>query len=240
MRDMARRITRFNDEAYERSSDVSKVAHLDKIAFGAESKCITCKHYCKNGAQAQIVTVSEGKKTWHVGANYCTILGYFPLKKRFPISLSSPIGPDGHVLELPEVVECSEYQRGEFLKMNVQNKIEPKIEPIDLSITESAAIMKESEEYFHQQLKKSSGIPLSKFADQKPLLPKTLEVPIEFERNKLASLPHDCDEIIEIAVGPLKFKENVDFTRHGGYVSWTNPAFTVGPQAIMTVKYTVK
>jgi hypothetical protein len=214
----------------------TEVDHIDDIA-GAESKCITCRHYCKDGAKAQITTVTSGDTPWYVGKNYCTLLGFFPLKKRFPVSLNSPIGPDGHVLESPEVTKCSEYQKGSFMKLLPSMQIDTF--ELGMSQAEETLLTKERA-YVNQQLIKSTGIPRERFSNIPPEIKKTVEVPLEFGYDKSAVLPTNTDTIIEIACGPLKFKEDVDFTRSDLIVTWLNPAFMVGPHTLLTVKHTLK
>jgi len=84
-------IPRFDDHDDWNSPVDSGVKHVDTIANGASvSKCLTCKNYCKKCDKAEITTVSGGRMPWHVGANYCTRLGYYPNRIMYPISLDSP------------------------------------------------------------------------------------------------------------------------------------------------------
>lgn len=207
--------------------------HEDILAKSGVSKCLSCMHYCKDGAKAQIRTVSGGDTTWYVGQNYCTILGYFPNRVMFS-ALNSPIGENGSPEPSPEVVECSEYTRGTFMKFR------PLLGETDLegAMTEAEQNFMDGQELEKQQLRKSTGVP-KQYKEDKGFIP-TMTSSIQFNKYGKADVPLNADEIMEIAMGPQKFHETKDFVINSGVISWINPAFKVGPHVQLTVKHTIK
>jgi len=218
---------------------------VDNIAAAhdniAESKCPTCQHYCPNGATVSITTLTAGNRHWHVGPNYCTILGYHPNKIAFPPGLNSPIG------EVPDVVECSEYKKGIF------QKFKPPLEIAQLETAMGAAeeTLESIETAALDSLRRDAKMPASigesnteQVTGQPiPMMAhpiETSEGPIVFDSNGNARMPDDAAKVLEINLGPINFYNEEDFYVSGEMIHWLNPTLMVGPQLQMKIMYVKK
>lgn len=236
--------------AAQQQQQLADLSYIDDIADvsnieNPESKCLTCKHYCINGAITQITTLSQGKHDWHVGANYCTQLGYYPNQMVFPPGLKSPIG------DCPEVVECSEYSKGMF------NKLRPALEIQSLEVGYSEAeenLMNDTDSAI-RRLRESTKMPIELLTEADPRLDEpatgypipnmarpieTMDAPIVFDRYGKTRLPKDASDVLEISLGTLFYYKEEDFAVQGDIVQWFNPALMVGPQIPMNAKYVMK
>ena len=234
----------------EQAMDLSDLSYIDDIADVAhiedpESKCLTCQHYCHDGAVTSITTLTNGKREWHVGANYCTLLGYYPNKMVFPPGLKSPIG------DCPEVVECSEYSKGVFKKLRPALEIQP----LEVGMGEALENLTNETDSAFRRLKESTRMPIELLMEVDPRLEKpatgypipnmakpieTMDAQIVFDKYGKTPLPQDACDVLEISLGTLYFYKEEDFTVEAGIIQWFNPALMVGPHIPMTAKYVMK
>ena len=214
-----------------------------------ESKCLSCKHYCKDGSDLDITTFTRGKISWHIDMNFCTLLGYHPRQVVFPRALNNPIG------EVPDVIDCASYTQGDFKKRNQKpdilgramdeaekfmfNKKEAD-EWFQGDESKGDLKMKESLNYFHDKLKQASKIPFDKFdvkKEEEIFISDITTSVIEFTNSGKLSKPSYVGKIINISIGHWKFFEDDDFTVNENEIQWHNPALLVGPHLKMNMTH---